>query len=116
MNTISSMVIFSCVLWSIICLVNCRRIEFQAPRSGKSCNGASYCEDPTDYPGPLIRTLLRNTTFPPGLFQKRSINTVKIQSTNQRNLSDNNIDIIDDPQDNQETDTRNYDVIENISS
>merc|ERR1712212_6339 len=48
-------------------------------RTGKSCKGKDFCENPNDYPSELILTLLKNTTIPQGLFdevpsKKRSAN------------------------------------------
>merc|ERR1712096_575247 len=48
-------------------------------RTGKSCKGKDFCENPKDYPSELILSLLKNTTIPQGLFdevpsKKRSAN------------------------------------------
>merc|ERR1712008_147914 len=86
MHLLGSAVIFSCVLCSIIGLVSARRVE--TLRSGRSCGGSSYCENPPNYPGNKIRNILRNRelrnqTFPQGTFdqmRKRSINLPKIET------------------------------------
>ena len=60
----------------ILCFV------FQVQRSGKSCAGSNYCENPPNYPGTRIRTLLKNQTFIKGTFDhmgKRSINVLKLE-------------------------------------
>eukprot|EP00092_Neocalanus_flemingeri_P029539 GFUD01032082.1.p1 GENE.GFUD01032082.1~~GFUD01032082.1.p1 ORF type:complete len:141 (-),score=19.77 GFUD01032082.1:128-550(-) len=40
-------------------------------KTGTLCSGASYCENPQDYPGTLILNLLKNQTFPHGLFDEK---------------------------------------------
>merc|ERR1712212_270878 len=52
-------------------------------RTGKSCKGKDFCENPKDYPSELILTLLKNTTIPQGLFdevpsKKRSANLLNM--------------------------------------
>ena len=56
---------------------------FQDTRTGKSCKGKDFCENPKDYPSELILTLLKNTTIPQGLFdevpsKKRSANLLNM--------------------------------------
>ena len=56
---------------------------FQDSRTGKSCKGKDFCENPKDYPSELILTLLKNTTIPQGLFdevpsKKRSANLLNM--------------------------------------
>merc|ERR1712038_452479 len=52
-------------------------------RTGKSCKGKDFCENPKDYPSELILTLLKNSTIPQGLFdevpsKKRSANLLNM--------------------------------------
>ena len=56
---------------------------FQDTRTGKSCKGKDFCENPKDYPSELILTLLKNSTIPQGLFdevpsKKRSANLLNM--------------------------------------
>ena len=51
---------------------------FQDSRSGKSCSGSSYCENPQDYPGTLILNLLKTQTFPRGLFDEKRIKKINV--------------------------------------
>ena len=58
-------------------------LYFQDTRTGKSCPGQHFCENPQDYPGDLILSLLKNQTFPSGLFdkapsKKRSVDLINL--------------------------------------
>merc|ERR1711875_4298 len=60
-------------------------------RTGKSCKGKEFCENPKDYPSELILTLLKNTTIPQGLFdevpsKKRSANILNMITKNLLNI------------------------------
>ena len=82
--------------------------KFQVPRSGKSCSGSSYCENPSNYPTERIRNLLKNQTFPPGLFdQMRKRSIVQLEITN-------NIDSDDNLENDQGTSIIDHDMIKKI--
>ena len=51
---------------------------FKVQRSGKTCAGSNYCENPPNYPGTKIRTLLNNTTFIKGTFGHRGKRSIKV--------------------------------------
>merc|ERR1719317_843473 len=69
MRVIHNIVIFGSTLCLIINQISSRSV--QSARSGRICPpDSSYCEDPPHYPGPTIRELLRNQTFPQGTFDR----------------------------------------------
>merc|ERR1711955_124610 len=68
-SVIHNIVIFGSTLCFIINQISSRSV--QSARSGRICPpDSSYCEDPPHYPGPTIRELLRNQTFPQGTFDR----------------------------------------------
>eukprot|EP00090_Calanus_glacialis_P017866 TRINITY_DN2771_c0_g1_i3.p1 TRINITY_DN2771_c0_g1~~TRINITY_DN2771_c0_g1_i3.p1 ORF type:complete len:109 (+),score=13.04 TRINITY_DN2771_c0_g1_i3:114-440(+) len=80
MHVLGKIIISICAFCSIFGLVSSRRIQVQ--RSGKSCAGSNYCENPPNYPETKIRALVKNQTFIKGTFDhmgKRSINVLQLE-------------------------------------
>jgi len=73
----------SCSLFFLSLLVHASSKSIPASRTGKSCGGNNFCENPKDYPSELILQLLKNQTITPGLFDavpsnKRSVDLLKL--------------------------------------